>query len=76
MRSLVRVLVVALGAFVAAGCGGGSSETSAKPASAAAGAPSGREPAPAIAGTSLDGEPISLSDSRGRAVLVNVWSSW
>jgi peroxiredoxin len=35
-----------------------------------------RPPAPAIEGESLDGEPISLADYRGRAVFVNVWSSW
>ena len=36
----------------------------------------GREPAPAIEGVSLDGDPISLADFRGRPVLINVWSSW
>ena len=37
---------------------------------------SGRPPAPAIEGTSLDGDPIALADYRGRPVFVNVWSSW
>lgn len=32
--------------------------------------------APAIRGVTLDGELLSLSDFRGRAVLVNVWTSW
>lgn len=35
-----------------------------------------RPPAPPIAGESLEGETIALADFRGRAVLVNVWSSW
>ena len=35
-----------------------------------------RPPAPRIEGVSLDGERISLSDFRGKAVFVNVWSSW
>ena len=32
--------------------------------------------ASAVAGTTLDGEPISLDDFRGKPVFVNVWSSW
>jgi peroxiredoxin len=35
-----------------------------------------RKQAPAIEGTSVEGEPISLADFRGQAVLINVWSSW
>ena len=72
-------LLLALGALVAAGCGSGGGSEEASPAS---GGPTTtvtatkREPAPPIAGTSLDGEHISLADYRGRAVFVNVWSSW
>ena len=29
-----------------------------------------------VAGTTLDGEPVSLVDFRGTPVFVNVWSSW
>jgi len=29
-----------------------------------------------VAGTSLDDKPISLSDYRGKTVVVNVWGSW
>ena len=46
-------------------------ETTTPPAEA-----SNRPPAPAIEGESLDGKRISLADYRGRAVIVNVWSSW
>ena len=73
-------LLLALGALVAAGCGGGGGSEEAAPPSR--GGPTAtvtatkREPAPPIAGTSLDGEHISLADYRGRAVFVNVWSSW
>jgi hypothetical protein len=35
-----------------------------------------REPAPALSGESLAGEPVALADLRGRPVLINVWSSW
>jgi cytochrome c biogenesis protein CcmG/thiol:disulfide interchange protein DsbE len=31
------------------------------------------EPAPTIAGTTLDGTPLSLADLRGRPVVVNFW---
>jgi hypothetical protein len=33
-------------------------------------------PLPAIAGLTLEGKRLSLTDFRGRAVFVNVWSSW
>ena len=81
VRPLGLLLVAALCALVATGCGGGSSESAATPTPApaetevSATAPA-REHAPAIEGTSLEGGPISLADYRGRAVLINVWSSW
>jgi peroxiredoxin len=33
-------------------------------------------PAPAFAGTTVRGEPLSLADLRGRVVLLNVWATW
>ncbi|TNC41001.1 TlpA family protein disulfide reductase [Mumia zhuanghuii] len=35
-----------------------------------------REPAPELAGESLDGERLSLADFAGKTVVVNVWGSW
>jgi hypothetical protein len=35
-----------------------------------------RPRAPEVEGVGLEGELLSLADLRGRAVLVNVWSSW
>lgn len=35
-----------------------------------------RTAAPDIAGTSLDGDPVRLSDFRGKVVVVNAWASW
>jgi hypothetical protein len=72
-----------LGALVAAGCGGGeedaaapSTETSTAPMATTEASGDDRPVAPPIAGTSLEGEPVSLADFAGRPVLVNVWSSW
>ncbi|MFD8023779.1 TlpA disulfide reductase family protein [Streptomyces lavendulae] len=48
--------------------------TSASGASVAA--PQARPPAPALTGTDLDGNPISLAAFRGEVVVLNVWGSW
>ena len=72
MRGLL--LAVALAALVV-GCGA-ESETAPPPPTTAAAEPTGREPAPAISGTTLEGDTVSLDDYRGRPVFVNVWSSW
>lgn len=82
MRGLA--VIVALIAVLAAGCGSGSGDeagpTTSTPTTPTESAPpeesSDRPPAPAIAGTTLDGDEVSLVDFRGHAVLVNVWSSW
>ena len=63
MRLAVLFALVA----AAAACGG-ESETTAPATTATA--------TKAVAGTTLDGEPISLDDFRGKPVVVNVWSSW
>ena len=34
------------------------------------------QPAPAISGTTLGGEPFDLESLRGRPVVVNFWASW
>ena len=78
MRALM--LLLALGALVVAGCGGGSMEDAAAPAAvtetAAHEDAAMRPTAPAIEGTTLDGEKASLAALRGKQVFVNVWSSW
>lgn len=38
--------------------------------------PEAREPAPELTGTTLDGEPLSLSELQGEVVVLNVWGSW
>jgi cytochrome oxidase Cu insertion factor (SCO1/SenC/PrrC family) len=77
-------VILALTTLLAAACGSGSGEeagpTTSTPTTPTESAPleesSDRPPAPAIAGTTLDGDEVSLVDFRGQAVLVNVWSSW
>ncbi|MGD9954668.1 MAG: TlpA family protein disulfide reductase [Candidatus Nanopelagicales bacterium] len=39
-------------------------------------APSEREAAPVLAGTTLDGEKLDVSAYRGKVVVVNLWASW
>ncbi len=34
------------------------------------------KPAPEIAGTDLDGRPLTLSQYRGRVILLNFWGTW
>lgn len=38
--------------------------------------PDDREPAPAFAGSTLDGATVDLADQRGDVVVMNVWGSW
>lgn len=39
-------------------------------------APGQRAAAPDLAGTTLDGKKLALSDYRGKYVVVNIWGSW
>ncbi len=47
--------------------------TTANPSDSAPGAISRGQPAPAVAGTTLDGTPFDLAALRGRPVLINFW---
>jgi cytochrome oxidase Cu insertion factor (SCO1/SenC/PrrC family) len=63
--------LVAVVLLTIAGCGG-ESRTTPPPATTA----ESGESQSSVAGTTLDGERVSLDQFRGRPVLVNVWSSW
>jgi cytochrome oxidase Cu insertion factor (SCO1/SenC/PrrC family) len=65
----MRVAVLLALLLAVAACGGESEATA--PATTAR----ATEATP-VTGTTLDGEPISLDDFRGKPVFVNVWSSW
>lgn len=69
MRGLGFLLASLAALTLLAACG---SEEAAGPGTTEA---SRTETSP-VAGTTLDGEPVSLADFRGRPVFVNVWSSW
>lgn len=83
--SVTRVAGIALGLLVLlAGCtdassgvqsGGGQGFVSGD-GSAQVIASEDRTVAPEVAGTTLDGEPLALSDFAGDVVVVNVWGSW
>jgi hypothetical protein len=77
MRTLAALASAALVVIGCAACGSetGAETTVASPKTG--GEPTSmRAPAPPIAGRSLDGASLTLADYLGRAVLVNVWSSW
>lgn len=38
--------------------------------------PDSREPAPAVTGELIDGQPFALTDYAGQVVALNVWASW
>jgi hypothetical protein len=78
MRVLATLAGVLLVAGFGAACGGasGAETTTAAPSPPSEPANVTRARAPAIAGRSLEGARLTLSDYRGRTVLVNVWSSW
>ncbi|WP_431679194.1 TlpA family protein disulfide reductase [Kitasatospora sp. KL5] len=38
--------------------------------------PAERKAAPDITGKTLDGKPVSLSDHKGKVVVLNIWGSW
>ena len=81
-RAVVRLAAVAVVSTVLAGCAtGGVAITPSGAGSPGAsviqiGSPLIGKPAPALAGTTLDGAPFDLASLRGSPVLVNFWASW
>ena len=61
------------------GCGGERTDDAAAPRETVTEPPaptSNRQATPPVSGVTLVGTAISITDFRGRAVLINVWSSW
>lgn len=82
-RALAAVAAVTLVATAGAGSVTGCSQTRGGAEGFVSGAgtvqivPAGdRKAAPQISGTSLDDEPVALSDFAGQVVVLNVWGSW
>lgn len=74
----VALLVLALAAALLTGCAAGGAATtgSANPDQVKVFPPAEREPAPPIAGTTLEGKRLNLDSYRGRVVVLNFWASW
>ena len=78
MRSLAPGVVVLALVVLGTGCGSGNGDSTvaAPTTTESSSGKRFREAAPNIVGTTLEGEPITLGDFRGRPVMINVWSSW
>jgi len=68
--TIIPAMIVA-GLMIATGC-----QSSTEPVSAVSKAIAEGEPAPDFELQDLDGETVSLSDLRGRPVLLNFWATW
>jgi len=79
-RSIRRVPLLALGLVLAsaslAACGGESPAGSPGASLVTIGSPLIGKPAPALAGTTLDGAAFDLASQKGSPVLVSFWASW
>jgi thiol-disulfide isomerase/thioredoxin len=81
-RRAVGVALAAVAGLVLAGCGTttGSTDSSARyvagDGSTVILAPEEREAPVTFAGTTLDGDPLDVTDLRGKVVVVNLWASW
>ena len=76
-----RLLVVAAAALALTACSGAEADSSGSGFVGGDGSivvidSDDRRPAPALVGTTLDGESYSLADDRGDIVVLNVWASW
>jgi cytochrome c biogenesis protein CcmG/thiol:disulfide interchange protein DsbE len=72
-RRLFALLIVA---GLAAGCAGGPASPGSGSGVIVIGSPLVGKPAPALAGTTLDGGAFDLAALKGSPVLVNFWASW
>ena len=77
---MVRLSLLVVAALLATACSGSVTDPPGKgfvagDGSSAVIAIADRQPAPAVEGTTLDGEPLTLTDLPG-PVVVNFWASW
>jgi cytochrome c biogenesis protein CcmG, thiol:disulfide interchange protein DsbE len=79
MTAIPRRVLALLAAVVVGGvaaCGGEAPAGSPGASTVTIGSPLVGKPAPALAGTTLDGSAFDLAAHRGSPVLVNFWASW
>ncbi len=82
----MRLVPVVLACLFAVGCtstvnsdnqtGSGRKQNTVKPLETGVFVQGDRQPAPPLAGTTLDGEPLNVADLRGKVVVLNIWASW
>jgi peroxiredoxin len=77
-RALRGAAALGLGLLLASGCGGGGGRGPAAQGGSAGGGQTGAEGtlAPEFTLPDLDGHSVSLSDFRGKVVVVNFWATW
>lgn len=81
MGGMVRLVLGLLVVVLVGGCSGAAQDSSAGGFVAGNGATASiplaeREPAPEVAGETLDGSQLTLADLAGQPVVVNFWASW
>lgn len=72
MKRAVVVIALAVALLTVSGCG----RAPVAEVGVTRIASSDREAMPLIAGTTVDGQPLSLADDRGRVIVLNNWASW
>ena len=81
MGGMVRLFLALLGVVLVGGCSGSAQGNVAGGFVAGDGSTASipleqRQPAPAVAGETLEGAALALADMAGRPVVVNFWASW
>jgi cytochrome c biogenesis protein CcmG, thiol:disulfide interchange protein DsbE len=74
--ALLTLVVAVTGCAVSEQTGGAGQTSPAPTSSGPTGEARAGDPAPPLAGTTLDGATVDLASFRGRPIIVNFWASW